>query len=233
MSTWFVFEKDLVLGPYSSAEVKTALREGSITRQAMVWSTLTGEKWIKASLWETESQNFKKREKQPTDLRLWHYAIGGQSFGPFPRKKFLEEIKAITQKDKLLVWTKGMGSWASIYEFSELLDEVGISRRQHPRADVSGSVVIRSASKVVLGKLLMISQGGCGVMGVNDIKAGENVTIDIKSSVFADTIRTEAHVRYVTETGYVGLKFSPLQIEALSEIIDYVKQVQVQPARAA
>jgi hypothetical protein len=226
MSTWFIFEKDEVVGPLTSAELKSGLLEGTFTRQAMVWSSLLGEKWIKASLWETEAQNFKKREKPSTEQRLWHYAVNGQSFGPYPRKKFLEEVKKQPSKDKILVWTKGMVSWASIYEFSELLDEIGISRREHPRADISGTVVVRAANKVILGKLMMISQGGCGVSGVLDIRSGEKVTLDIKSPAFNDTIRADAEVRYVTETGYVGLKFSPLQIEALSEIIDFVKQTQ-------
>lgn len=226
MSTWFVFEKDEVQGPFSSAELKNCIREGQVSRQAMVWGSLLESRWIKASVWETESQNYKKRERPATDLRLWHYAVGGQSFGPFPRKKFLEEVRRAGTMDQVLVWTKGMVTWAPIFEFVEFLDELGISRRQHPRAEISGTVVIRSSRQVTLGKLMMISQGGCGVSGVTEVRPGEIVTLDIKSQAFSDTIRTDAEVRYVSETGVVGFKFTQLQIESLSEIIDYVKRVQ-------
>lgn len=222
MLKWFICHNETVRGPLTTEEVRNNIKDGDILRQSLVWGSVM-EHWRTVSWWETELPTILKSHKENKDNRLWHYAQDGQSHGPFTRNRLIQELNQLKLKDDVMIWTKGMPTWGQIFEFTDLMDEVGVSRRAHPRAPIKGSVIIKSDNKAALGKLSMISEGGCGVINVEGLKAGEFVNLDIKSAAFSEPVRAKAQVRYVTETGYVGLKFAQIGMESKARIIEYVK----------
>lgn len=222
MVQWFICQNDEVTGPLTTDQVKSDVVDGKISSQALIWSRLL-DHWTKISQWQNELPQLLKRSEQSRDGRLWHYAVNGTSYGPFSRPMLIKELNQLPQKAEALIWTKGMPAWAPVFDFPDLLDEIGVSRRQHPRAHIKGSVVVKTKDQAHLGKLSMISVGGCGILGVNGLKPGDKIHLDIKSPEFSESIRAKGEVRYITEGGFVGIKFDQINNESQALIIDYVR----------
>src|SRR5690606_6063040 len=109
-------------------------------------------------------------------------------------------------------WTKGMKAWAPIFEFNDLLDDLGINKRQFPRADIEGRVSIKVGSQSLDGILLTISEGGFGADQLTGLTVGQTVSVEINSDAFYDPIHAKAEVRYITESGYVGFRFQNINM---------------------
>lgn len=232
MAQWFLLNNEQVKGPFTEDQIKSDLRSGRGDQDSLVWGRLL-QHWLPLRQWQTELPNLLKRAAESKDLRSWHYAVDGSTYGPFTRAQLIKEIAELRSKNELLIWTKGMPSWGHIYEFQDLMEEVGVSRRQHPRAAITGSAVIKSADKTLLGQLVTISPGGCGVVGVEGLAPGEKMSLDLKSDAFNETLRLRAEVRYVTDSHFVGIKFENISTEALSRIIEYIKGAGATQLRAA
>lgn len=222
MAKWFLLHDDEVSGPYSEDQVRLDIKSGKVKPSWLIWSKLQ-DQWRSVSWWQSEVNQLLKNHKETKDNRLWHYASEGQTFGPMTRIQLVQEVTQLKNKSDVLLWTKGMPNWGAIYEFTDLMDEVGVSRRQHPRASLKGTAVIKTAERALLGKVLMISAGGCGINGVDGLIPGEKIHLDIKSPAFSEPLRASAEVRYVTETGFIGLKFTAVSPEYQSKIIEYVR----------
>jgi len=162
----------------------------------------------------------------------WHYACGGQSHGPMTRSKLVDEVKSL-QGGEVMVWTKGMKEWAPLYEFHDLLNEIGINKRQFPRAELTGKAVLRTDGQVLIAPLLSISEGGFGVALENGLVSGQPVTVELQSPVFLGSLHGKAEVRYLGE-GVIGFKFTQISQEAKGTIIQFIKQNQIRfPIKAA
>lgn len=234
MAQWFLLQDDNVRGPLTTEQVKSEIREGKTQSSTLIWSRLQ-DHWRTLSWWQAELPNLLQRDGEKRDNRLWHYAADGASFGPFTRSQLTKELGNVRDKNEVLLWTKGMPNWGHIYEFPDVMDEIGVSRRQHPRAKITGSVVVKTQTQTYVGQMSMISAGGCGITGVTQVLPGERVNLDIKCSSFPEPVRTKAEVRYVTENGFVGLKFEQISTEAQARIIEYVRNTNAtgSPAKAA
>ncbi len=156
-------------------------------------------------------------------VQLWHYAIDGASKGPLTRAEMINELRGVQSKDEILIWTKGMKSWADLYDFGDLLDELGLNRREHARAPIRASAVIRFNDQIIIGQIKSISEGGFRVASIEThLSIGQVVDIEIKSEQLAQTILAKASVQYMTELGNYGFRFQSISQEAKSSIIDFV-----------
>ena len=126
-----------------------------------------------------------------------------------------------------------MKTWTPIYEFYDIIDEIGVNRRQFPRASIKGSVVVRVADQTYLGQLATISEGGVGATQLPQLVSGHHAHIEIKSPHFANSINVKAIIQYVTNRGFVGFRFENIHMEAKSSIIEYVKSNNVEESDAA
>jgi hypothetical protein len=227
MAQWFVSKSENVKGPFSGDEIKAQVSGGTLPLDCLIWGR--GQKdWIPLSRWIKDAGTQNDATATPASQeQLWHYALDGASKGPMTRAELVNDIKALKQKDEVLVWTRGMKAWADLFEFHDLLDEVGLNRREHPRAPIHGQGIIKiDDTHTIIGQLKTISTGGTGITQVLEpLAIGQTVSIEIRSNELGDSITAKAVVQYITQAGYVGFKFSSLSMENKARIMQYVKQV--------
>lgn len=221
MIKWFISQDEEVSGPLTSEEIHTGVEEGSIKGSHLIWSRAINE-WTQVSSWLRKSEQIRELE-HPVEKAIWHYAVSDSSYGPMTRSEMLSELAKTKDIGQVLIWTHGMKAWATIFDFHDILDELGVNKRQHPRASISGSVVVKHEEETFIGQLSSISEGGLGAKNLPQLTSGQIVHVEIKSNHFPNTISAKAKVQYVSRRGFAGLKFENLHMEAKSTIIEYVK----------
>lgn len=232
MAQWFVLRNEVVTGPFTTDEVKNLTSQGEVQDRDLIWGTLQSE-WRQIGWWMVELPNLLANTKNIKDPRLWHFAVNGTAFGPFSRDDLIMKLKEHQLTQDILVWTKGMKAWAPIYEFNDLLDDIGVNKRQFPRADIEGRVSIKVGTQTVEGILLTISEGGFGADQLQGLTPGQVLAVEINSDAFYDPVHVKAEVRYVTDAGYVGFRFQNLNMESRGAIIQYVRNAGRNFSRAA
>jgi len=232
MAQWFILQNDLIEGPFSTDQVKAWAESHPSDSKAMVWGKAQTD-WRPIQWWLVEAPDLIKKIHEVQDDRLWHYAVGGKAHGPFTRGDLIGQLKELPMTSDLLLWTKGMPAWAPIFDFYDILNEIGVNRRQHPRADIEGKISFSVRNQTVQGRLLTISEGGLGFDGVPGLQAGDILNTEIDSDSFYDPITVKIEVRYINEHGFVGCRFHGLGSEARSSIIQYVRQSGRTVVRAA
>lgn len=225
MIKWFTFENELVQGPYSTDEIKLSKKQAQLSDSALIWGhVLSG--WVNYESWSEKIENGSTLA-QVHDLRStreWYIGNKGDSIGPFSRRELTSELLKFDDFSSILLWTTGMKQWSSLFDFHDLLDELGINLRRHPRAEVDGTVnVITSEGRILKGQLRSISEGGVGCSDITGIKVNSEVLLEIDSPQFKRIIKVRAEVRYVSDSGFIGTKFAQINPEFLSEIIYYIK----------
>lgn len=232
---WFVQSGEKVEGPFTTDDVEERLRAGHFTRNSLIWGP-GSEAWQNMLAWQQGlagmnndtviNHNFAPIEEQ------WHYATGGQSHGPMSRDELMVKLKQLSSGE-IMLWTKGMKEWAPLYEFHDLLSECGINKRQYPRADVNGKVVLKSNGTTMIAPLVSISEGGFGVAIDSGYVTGESITAEIQTQIFHEQLNVKAEVRYVGH-GVIGFKFTQINSENKGAIIQYIKHQQTRfPIKAA
>jgi hypothetical protein len=222
----------VVTGPFSTDEVKNLATQGEVQDRDMIWGALQSE-WRQIGWWMVELPNLLSKTTQVKDPRAWHFAINGTAFGPFSRDDLMMKLRETSLTGDVLLWTKGMKAWAPIFEFNDILDEIGVNKRQFPRADIEGRVNIKAGNQTLDGVLLTISEGGFGADQLGALTPGQVVSVEINSDAFYEPIHAKAEVRYVTDAGYVGFRFQNLNMEGRGAIIQYVRNAGRTFARAA
>ncbi len=219
---WFVQVDDRIEGPLSAEEVRTRLHSGRLTSRHLIWGAGM-EHWRNLGWWSNEGATLTDIVAVEPPKEIWHYALNGASFGPFSRDQLIDELVKMESTSDVLLWTKGMKEWVSIFEFHDILSSIGVNKRVYPRADLDGKVIIRTQETTITAQALTISEGGMGVVLDSGVSPGMNVSVEIQSSVFHAPIHVKADVRYVAG-GITGLKFTNLNSESKSSIISYVRQ---------
>lgn len=235
---WFVQKDDVIHGPYTTDDVHNRLQAGQISPSHLIWGN-GQEQWVPLKSWNgvSEAADTGGSSTGSTDSTAnasWHYAAGGQSYGPLTRKNLIQALKNLPFLGEVMIWTKGMKEWAPLFEFHDILSEVGINKRQFPRADLEGKAVLKAGGVTLIGNLLSISEGGLGVeLMATNLVPGEALTLEMQSPAFRDPITAKVEVRYVGET-VLGLKFTQISSEVKGAIIQFIKQSQARfPIKAA
>lgn len=225
-SQWFLFINDETLGPFSSEEVKSLLSNGELTSSSLIWGpTLTD--WRRVDSWVNDPQataNSTVENKAPP-ADVWHFVSLNKSHGPFDRAGLVAELRKVDSLDDILIWTKGMKEWAPLFEFHDLLSTLGANRRQFPRLEIQGKVIINTNSGTVVVPLLTLSESGCGVQLEKGIKTAEIVTLELHSPSLSKPVSVSGEVRYVSPR-MTGLRFLNLDDSAREEIVSLIKQSQ-------
>ncbi|MBX7231186.1 MAG: GYF domain-containing protein [Bdellovibrionales bacterium] len=221
---WYLLKnEDQIFGPFSTEEIIAYHQQKQSPEQEYIWGNPQQE-WKTLQWWKSELPRLINQSEKNKPTKQWHYAFNGQAQGPFTREELIQTLKDVQISAELLIWTKGMKAWAPIFEFSDLLNEIGINKRQFPRADIEGSVQIQIGSNNRKGRLLTISEGGFGADQLNGLTVGQILNIKIESEDLHEIIHSKSEVRYVTEKGYAGFRFQHINMEAKSVIIQYMKQ---------
>lgn len=216
---------DHVSGPMNSDEVRLQLQNKTLQPHHMIWGPGV-DGWQNLQSWLRDLPNMGSDPSNSITFEAWHYAFGGQSHGPLSRDGLLNELKNLPSVGDVMLWTQGMKEWAPLFEFHDVLNSLGVNRRQFPRADLTGQAVIKLSGDTMIAPLLSISEGGCGVTLETGLVAGQSVTLELKTAVFREVIYAKADVRYAYN-GTVGFKFTHMSMESKGAIIQFIKQNQI------
>ena len=224
MIKWFVSYNEEVSGPFSTEKVKEMSANGQILPGYLIWSCAQ-KKWSPLQTWQNELSGIltQHEESLQKQLQNWYYAYEGESYGPMPKEELIAQVAKCEDKQDVALWTEGMSSWKTIFEFNDILKEVGLNRRAHPRADIEGTATIKVDGQTQVAQLRTISPGGCGVTHTNNLSMGQRMHIEIQSEHLFAPLKATAEVRYVSRSGFVGIKFEQIHMESQSAIIEYIK----------
>jgi hypothetical protein len=223
MVKWFVIQQEKVTGPFHEDEIKAQVSSGLVQTTDLVWGRPL-DNWTSINRWLAQLSSMTAGVENLNSQQMWHYAVGGDSKGPMTRTELVNELKAIRNQNNILVWTKGMKAWVDLYDFHDLLDEIGLNRREHPRCKINGQIVVSFENQTFIGQLSSISVGGFGCTRLNTtLPIGQDVKVEIKSDALGDVVTAKANVQYISQDGYLGCKFATLNMEAKSRILSYVR----------
>lgn len=133
---------------------------------------------------------------------------------------------------KILIQNPKTKEWKDLYNFPDILERLGLSRRQLPRVLIMAQFSGKSTNTTepVTYRVINISQSGVGFTESYDLRIGDEVEGQISSPHFFQPLHIKAEVVYAGQDGYIGLKFIQIPDEALATIIDYVKKFSKNPA---
>lgn len=231
MNSWFTYQNEKVQGPFTTDEIKTMISNGKVTAIHLVWGPIMAH-WLLSKKWLETLPTMENQARKSTEAQQWYYAIAGESHGPFTRQTLVEHLKEIKKHHEVLLWSKGMTNWTPIFEFYDLMNDVGINRRQFPRAEIEGRIILKWDDKTAIGMLEVIGEGGFGGRGFQNLAAGQFVSAEIQSTNFREPLHVKAEVRIIDEGGVIGCRFIKISTESRSLIIQYVRQA-LQPANKA
>lgn len=243
MSKWFLQVQGHVKGPYSNESMQAALAELSELQleDSLFWKRGLTE-WLKGSKWRADlalqqnhvetvisdtktnidtTKGYSTTFSESDKYRVQHNFVDQ---APMTKAELLTFIS--TQKDvtKIAIQNNKTKEWSDVYAFPEIVERLGISRRKNSRVPILATFVGISNSADLNVKVVTISEGGMGFTEVFDLKIGDQVEGQLMSPHFFQPIQLQADVIYSGLDGYIGLKFSHVNDESTSAIIEYVKK---------
>ena len=222
MAKWFLLTNDESSGPFSTEQVKSLHKNNLISRDSLIWSRRQNS-WISTKKWLKEVDSDLSLSAKPTNLN-WYFALNNKKNGPFSRVELIEKLAENKSALKqILLWTKGMKNWNPLFEFTEIINELGINARQFPRTTISGNFLLNENNTQTDLTIATISENGIGILNAHGLIPGQNVHGDILSENLSGKIRITAEVKYIDEYGFAGLEFTQINMEAKQSIVDYIK----------
>lgn len=219
----FVLEKKFVSGPFASEELKELIKDGKIQMTSQIWWRGQDE-WMNAKAWlnfkPDTSNNVVKMRKEAN----WFIEKEAKTYGPLSRAELVAHLRDSKNLSNVKVWKRGQKSRATIYQYNDLTDALGIVQRKTPRAPIVGDINVTTERGIQTAKLCSISQGGLGMTNIDEVFQGEKLQLEIDSPLLADKIICEGIVRYKAPTGRIGIQFDSINSEAVSNIVDYINQ---------
>ena len=224
---WFITQSEKVQGPWSTEQLTNWLKTTQDHNNILIFRRGLTE-WLSATQFLSGDMGSKEEpsvQPQPTEDTLWHYALEGVSHGPMNRQELVQQLARVKNNASAVLWTRGMKAWVPIYEFSDIMDDVGINRRQYPRITISGTVKIQMEQKSYEGVTQSLSENGFGAqMALPSLEAGQLISFEIQSPNLSSVLRGRAEVRYVTADLHAGFKFHLLDSTSRNLIHDILKQ---------
>jgi hypothetical protein len=223
---WFVFSNDIVSGPFSTENLKDSLNSRQLNANCFVWWKGQRE-WMSLQTWQQQLEQIIKLENEKSLSPVWYVESGHAAVGPMTQDEMIENLKSLTNLSRVRLWTTGLAKWTNVFEMHDIMDQMGLSRRENERAPLMGTVAIcriGEEAQPVLARAASISVGGIGLNEAVFLQKGEQVNLLVKSAEFTAPLRIHAIVVYVTAKGYAGLRFENPHPETQSLIFDYVKK---------
>ena len=248
MTKWFLQFQGEVKGPFTNESLEAALvNMGEPNMEnTLVWKRGLTE-WIKSTKWKLESAQFTNQNsdmtttvsstaQSPTSMpKPFSETFTESAFyrvqlnfvdQPLMNKNelmgFISKLKDIST---LSIQNPKTKEWSDVYAYPEIVERLGLSRRKHPRVPILATFTGSSNKTPEISvKVVTISEGGMGFTEVFDLKIGDTVEGQISSPHFFQPLNVNADVIYSGLDGYIGLKFTQINDESKSAVIDYIKK---------
>lgn len=219
---WFLNLNSLVTGPFDQQEIENELKKNPA---ALVWARGFSEWFSGAELPSKLLEHEQKNQSIQTQV-AWKYKIHGLEFGPFSMKDLILELKKLAQVSPVELWNDADKHWKEIFAVEAVADQLGLSRRSHPRVPIMGSFEGEGPDGNFKHIVVTISQGGLGLGETFKFKLGDLLKGTLVSPNLFISVHCSCEVVYVGQDGYVGLRFTGLPSEAQSAVIEYVNRFE-------
>jgi hypothetical protein len=223
---WFIHSNGVVLGPFKTDDVNSRITKKEFGADCLVWAKGSNE-WLPMNQWSILSAKADQETKTVVE-RVWYCDSGtGQPAGPLTQKELVDHLKGINRWDIVTLWGTGLLKWLPLFEVPEVMDLVGISRRENPRAPLLGEIALTQVGSAIAAHVvpaLTISVKGFGIKNAGFLQRGEKVQIAIKSRELPATIHATGEVLYVSRSGDAGIKFVDLSPESLALLVDHIRR---------
>lgn len=218
---WFILSDSKVSGPFDPSQIEeSASKSGNI----LIWGRGQSE-WTQFDRWQKRLSEIESPEKKkPGSDRLWKVRVAGEDLEPMLHDNMMEYLKTLNDLGEVQIWTEGYSDWKDVYQIHKIMDDLGVSRRQHPRVPIMGTLTCEGSTGNFNARVLSISEGGLGITEAPQVKIGDKFKTLLKSPNLYTPIHATVEVVYVGHDGYAGLKFTGLHSESKSAVIEYVKK---------
>lgn len=219
---WFILADGRITGPFEKTEVEAHVNHQN---NALIWGRGHTE-WHNLERWQRllkEGDNPDKKGRVGPE-RLWKVRVSNTEMKPMVHDQMIDFLKQQKDLGEVQIWTEGYTDWKDVYQIHKIMDELGVSRRQHPRVPIMGILTCEGTTGNFNARVLSVSEGGLGITESPQVKIGEKFKTTLKSPNLYTPIHATAEIVYVGTDGYAGLKFIGLHSESKSAIIEYVKK---------
>ena len=220
LKNWFILSEGQVIGPFSPEEVESKL--GSF-RSPQVWGRGQAE-WMEPAKWRQVVREMPAPKDTASSL-LWKIRVEGKDQPPMSYNDMLKYLRKLKDYSTVDVYMDNSKQWKELYAVQQVVDELGISRRSHPRVPITGTLDCEKEDATTFTcRIISISEGGLGVSEAKNLQIGQRFKSTLASPNLYMTISCSCEVVYVGNDGYAGLRFVALTDEAKSSIIEYIKK---------
>jgi hypothetical protein len=229
---WFVYTNEVVSGPFETDAVRAKIHAQEIAAGSFIWWKGQRE-WVPVAAWESQLDQVARTSVDRAEKAVWYIDQGGQPVGPLTENEMISQLRSMESVSRIRLWAVGMEKWTSIFELGDVMEQLGISRRENERAPIMGTVAVTRSNEDPKGFMLRaasISVGGIGLVGEHDLRHGDSISLLVKSGDIPGNMHLRGQVAYVTKAGYVGVRFDQVHPETQSLIFDYVKRFHVTEA---
>lgn len=220
---WFILSNGQVTGPYDSTEIENNL---SSATDPLIWGRTVSE-WMVPAKWRQAQQSLQKAKADAAPESIWKVRVEGIEKAPLKYSELIAYLKTLTDFSSVDIRPDSSSLWKEIYAFPQIADDLGISRRSHPRVPIVGKLVCELPAGPKDYRVISISEGGLGLTDASDLKIGQRFKGILTSANLFITITSDCEVVYAGNDGYVGLRFIGLPEEFKSSIIEYVNKFSV------
>lgn len=227
---WFVLNENLVSGPLTTTEVQEQFARSP--SEALIW--WRGQThWCKLTDWITRAGEIENSLIDRGGVHQRYYLHAGKDTeGPYLVAEIAERIQGV-QIDRVQLWSEKRQRWGSIFEFPTVCEAVGVTRREHPRVPLAGTVTISKDNIEASAEIVSVSLGGLGLRLTRPVAISGVVHITLRSPDLFHVLKTKGEVMYLRPDGRLGLKFINLSVENQSAIVQYVRGVEAAHLAAA
>jgi hypothetical protein len=232
---WFLYSNDVVSGPFSTEDVQNKIVTGILGANTHIWWKGQRE-WIPISTWLNQVDRIVQNAQDRAQKPVWYVDAGKSPTGPLTEKELIDHLKNTPSLARVRLWAVGMEKWTSLFELSEVMELLGLSRRENERAPLMGTVAVSRSNDDPQGFVLRaasISVAGMGVQGRHDLRCGDSISMIVKSAEIPSSLSLRGEIAYVTANGYAGIRFETVHAEAHSLIVDYVKRFNADEEKTA
>ena len=233
--SWFLHSNNLVTGPFSTVDVKSKIASGKLAPDTMIWWKGQRE-WAPISFWQEHIETILDSVAMQTQNAIWTIYQGKTQIGPLSKTDLISKLKGLPDLAGVMLWARGMQEPISLFEVHDVMELIGINRRDFERRPLMAQVGVsrlKRDPKEFQTNAASIGEGGIGIVGQHDLKRGDEVGLAIETPALGGTLVVRGEVSYVTEQGYAGIRFVKLTAEAVAVIHDYVRKFENPGNKAA
>lgn len=219
---WFLLSAGQITGPYTADEVDGHLASAS---EPLLWGRGLPE-WLPPAEWRKAIKTLGAAvtEITPREEPHWKFRQGGTEYGPFVYSDMIAALKKLPVHNDVELTGEGFNGWREIFGVQKVVEELGITRRAHPRVPIMGTLKVDQAKSPFEAKVVTISEGGLGINGAPPLAIGERFKGTLASPNLFMEIPCTCEVVYIGGDGYTGLRFIHLPTEAHASVIEYVNK---------